>query len=191
MNETDLIKGLIAGDRNAYHYLLKEYEVKVFNLCLSFIPNNDDAEDVAQEVFIQVFNSISKFQKKSKLSTWIYSIAKNKSLDFIRSQKAKKRDFFKLNIFSDNLEKFENYFIDFSHSGVELENKENAEALFKAINLLPENQKVAFTLHKIDHLSYDEIAAIMNCSIPSVESYMFRAKSALKKILKKYYHENF
>jgi RNA polymerase sigma factor (sigma-70 family) len=191
LKEIELIQDLIDGKQNAYLYLLKEYEKKVFNLCLSFIPNNNDAEDIAQEVFIQIFNSISQFKQNSKLSTWIYSIAKNKSLDFIRSQKAKKRDFFKLNIFSDQTEKFDNYFVEFNHGGVQLEEKQNAEVLFKAINLLPENQKTAFTLHKIDQLSYEEVAKIMNCTISSVESFMFRAKGNLKKILKNYYNENF
>ncbi len=191
MDEILLIEGLINGERNAYMHLMERYEKKVFTLCLSFIPNNIEAEDLAQEVFIEVFNSISKFKQNSSLSTWIYAIAKNKSLDFIRNQNAKKRKSLLHTIFMDDTEKFENLFVDFNHSGVALENKENAEALFKAINLLPENQKVAFTLNKMDHLSYEEVAKIMDTTLSSVESLLFRAKGNLKKILKNYYRENF
>lgn len=190
MTELELIESLKKQDNSAYIYLLEKFDRKVYNLCLSFIPNKEDAEDVAQEVFIQVFNSIQSFKSNAKLSTWIYSIAKNKSLDFIRKQKAKKRDFFKIGLFEDNQEKFDNYFIEFNHPGIELSQKENAQAFYKAINLLPDNQKTAYTLHKLDHLSYEEVAEIMNTSISSVESLMFRAKKNLQKILDKYYKEN-
>lgn len=191
MEEKELIAGLVEGNSEAYVTLLGKYEKRVFNLCLSFVPNNDDAEDIAQEVFIEVFNSISKFKQTAKLSTWILSITKNKSLDFIRSQNAKKRKAFRQGIFIDDATKFENYFVDFTHSGVELESKENALALYKAINLLPENLRVAFTLNKIDHLSYEEASKIMNCTEATVVSLVFRAKVKLKKILKIYYNENF
>ncbi|WP_428223481.1 RNA polymerase sigma factor [Flavobacterium sp.] len=186
-----LIEQLIQANHQAYVYLLEQYEKKVFNLCLSFIPNNTDAEDVAQEVFIEVFQSIGKFKKNAKLSTWIYAITKNKSLDFIRSQNAKKRKSLLHTIFMDDAERFDNLFVEFEHSGVVLENKENAEALYKAINLLPDNQRVAFTLHKMDHMSYEEVANVMETSLSSVESLLFRAKGNLKKSLKNYYKENF
>lgn len=191
LEEKELIRELVEGRSDAYTTLLARYEKRVFNLCLSFVPNNDDAEDIAQEVFIEVFNSVSKFRQNAKLSTWILSIAKNKCIDFIRSQNAKKRKAFRQGIFIDDVAQFENYFVDFTHSGVELESKENAMALYKAINLLPENLKVAFTLNKIDHLSYEEASEIMKCSEASVVSLVFRAKLKLREILKTYYNDNF
>jgi RNA polymerase sigma-70 factor (ECF subfamily) len=74
---------------------------------------------------------------------------------------------------------------DFNHPGVALEKKENAAKLFKAIAQLPENQKVAFTLHKLEDLSYQEVSDVMKTSIPAVESLMHRAKQNLRKILEK------
>ena len=80
---------------------------------------------------------------------------------------------------------------EFVHPGVQLENKEAAAWLFKAIDALPENQKTAFTLHKIEGLSYTEIGEVMNLSLPSIESLMFRAKQNLKQTLGTYYKNNF
>jgi len=74
---------------------------------------------------------------------------------------------------------------DFNHPGVELDRKENAAKLFNAIAQLPENQKIAFTLHKLEDLSYQEVSDIMQTSLPAVESLMHRAKQNLRKILEK------
>ena len=78
---------------------------------------------------------------------------------------------------------------DFVHPGVQLENQELATYLFKAIAQLPDNQKAAFTLNKIEGLSYQEVAEVMKLSVSSVESLMVRAKQNLQKILGEYYHE--
>ena len=77
--------------------------------------------------------------------------------------------------------------VEFDHPGVQLEKKENARDLFKALRKLPEKQQVAFTLHKLEGQSYQEIAAIMNMSLYAVESLMARAKTNLKKELQGYY----
>ena len=84
-----------------------------------------------------------------------------------------------------------NYFTEFNHPGVQLEQKERSEQLFKAINQLPENQKVVFTLHKIDGLTYKEVSEITQKSISSVESLMFRAKKNLQLQLEQYYKNEF
>ena len=79
------------------------------------------------------------------------------------------------------------YFTEFDHPGIQLERKEQQEVLFNAINQLPEGQKVVFTLHKIDGLSYKEVSAITKKSLSSVESLLFRARKNLKQILTEYY----
>ena len=76
---------------------------------------------------------------------------------------------------------------DFNHPGIALDNKERAAVLFKAIDRLPENQKIAFTLHKVEGLSYQEISDVMKTSVSSVESLMHRAKNNLKKLLRDHY----
>jgi RNA polymerase sigma-70 factor (ECF subfamily) len=159
---------------------------------MSFVPNKEDAEDIAQEVFLEVFNSIDKFKGKSKLTTWVYRITTNKCLEFIRKRNTKKRFAFLQSITGNVLPLDKTtYFTEINHPGIQLENKELNETLFKAINSLPESQSVVFTLHKIDGKSYDEIAEITNKSLSSVESTMFRAKKNLKSILENYYKNEY
>ena len=82
------------------------------------------------------------------------------------------------------------YFTEFNHPGIQLENKEKSELLFRMINTLPESQKVVFILAKIDGKSYQEIVEITGKSLSSVESIMFRAKKTLKEKLTKFYKNN-
>jgi RNA polymerase sigma factor (sigma-70 family) len=184
LNEIELIQGLRNGDEAAFKYLVDNYKDRVFNTAIGIVQNAEDAEDVAQEVFIQVYRSIHNFKGESKLSTWLYRIATTRSLDLLRSRKSKKRFGFIQRLFGDGNEPL--YEIpDFNHPGVALDQKENAAKLFKAIDQLPENQKIAFTLHKLEDLSYQEISKIMQISIAAVESVMHRAKQNLRKILEK------
>lgn len=192
MREEALIEQLKLKNTAVFSKLIDTYQQKVFGTCLSFVPNKEDAEDLVQEVFLEVFNSISKFKGNSTLSTWIYRITTNKCLEFIRKQKTKKRTGFLKPLFSQDfsIDKT-NYFTEFNHPGFLLESKELNETLFRAINKLPESQTLIFTLHKIDGKSYQEIADITNKSISSVESVMFRAKKNLQKLLYNYYKNEF
>ena len=184
MNETELIQGLKNGDEASFKYLVETYKDRIFNTVIGIVQNAEDAEDVSQEVFIQVYRSINSFKEESKLSTWMYRIATTRSLDLLRSRKSKKRFGFMQRLFGDGNEPLHEI-PDFNHPGVALDKKENAAKLFKAISQLPENQKTAFTLHKLEDLSYQEISDIMQTSVPAIESLMHRAKQNLRKILEK------
>ncbi|MFZ1857235.1 MAG: RNA polymerase sigma factor [Chitinophagaceae bacterium] len=184
MNENELIQGLKSGDEASFKYLVENYKDRIFNTAIGIVQNAEDAEDVAQEVFIQVYRSIHSFKGESKLSTWMYRIATTRSLDLLRSRKSKKRFGFMQRLFGEGNEPL--YEIpDFNHPGVAMDRKETAAKLFKAIAQLPENQKAAFTLHKLEDLSYQEISEVMQTSVPAVESLMHRAKQNLRKILEK------
>jgi RNA polymerase sigma-70 factor (ECF subfamily) len=184
LNEIELIQGLRRGDETAFRFLVDNYQDRVFNTAIGIVQNAEDAEDVAQEVFIQVYRSIHSFKAEAKLSTWIYRITTTRSLDLLRSRKSKKRFGFVQRLFGDGNEPlFE--LPDFNHPGVALDQKENSAKLFKAINKLPENQRLAFTLHKLEDLSYQEISEIMKTSVAAVESLMHRAKQNLRKMLEK------
>ena len=184
MNEHELIQGLRKGDELAFKYLVDNYQDRVYNTAIGIVQNAQDAEDVAQEVFIQVYRSIHNFKGESKLSTWLYRIATTRSLDLLRSRKSKKRFGLIQRLFGEGNEPL--YELpDFNHPGIALDRKENAAKLFKAIGQLPENQKVAFTLHKVEDLSYQEISEVMRTSVPAVESLMHRAKQNLRKMLEK------
>lgn len=184
MNEIELIQGLRNGDESAFRYLVDTYQDRVFNTAIGIVQNAEDAEDVAQEVFIQVYRSIHSFKGESKLSTWLYRIATTRALDLLRSRKSKKRFGFVQRLFGEGNEPIYDP-PEFNHPGVELDKKENAARLFRAIAQLPENQKIAFTLHKVEDLSYQEISEVMQTSVPAVESLMHRAKQNLRKILEK------
>jgi RNA polymerase sigma-70 factor (ECF subfamily) len=184
LNEFELIQKLKDGDEQAFKSLVETYQDMVFNTAIGIVQNAEDAEDIAQEVFIRIFRSIHTFKGESKLSTWIYRITTSCALDLVRSRKSKKRFAFLQRLFGDGNEPI--YEVpDFYHPGVAMDQKENAAKLFKAIEQLPDNQKVAFTLHKLEDLSYQEISDIMKTSVSAVESLMHRAKQNLRKILEK------
>ena len=188
--EEKLIGQLRAGDMNAYRELVSRFSGKIYNTALGLLQDKEDAEDMTQEVFIEIFQSISGFQERSKLSTWIYRITVRKSLELIRSRNRKKRKGVFLSLFGKEDHLPVTSSSPFYHPGIKLENKERAAVLFMAIEKLPVNQRTAFTLHKVENLSYAELAEIMEITVSSVESLMFRAKQNLRKILGSYYDQN-
>jgi RNA polymerase sigma-70 factor (family 1) len=166
-----------------FQNIYNQYHILVYNVALHYVQNIEDAEEITQDVFMQVHGSLEKFQEKSTVKTWLYRITINKSLDFIKHKNSKKRFF----IFGNKSQSEAEYLnsSNFEHPGILLENKEKAAQLYAVINELSENQKTAFILSKIDGLSNPEIAAIMQLSVSSVESLIFRAKSTLKEKLAK------
>ena len=182
MNELELIQRLREGDELAFKTLVESCQDMVFNTALGIVQNASDAEDVAQEVFIQVYRSIDQFKGDSRLTTWIYRITTTKSLDHIRSRKRKKRFAFVTSLFGPDNQLLHDP-VEFNHPGVSLDNKEDAVALFRLIGQLPENQKTAFILYKTEELSYQEIAQVMGVSVSAVESLLFRARQNLRKLL--------
>lgn len=173
----------------AFKSLVANYQDMVYNTALGIVQNSEDAEDVTQEVFIQVYRSIDQFKGDARLSTWIYRITTTKALDHIRSRRRKKRFAFVTSLFGPNDELIHEP-VDFHHPGVALDRKEQAALLFRMIEQLPDNQRLAFTLHKTEELSYQEIADVMKLSVSAVESLLFRARQNLRKLLEKYYQQN-
>ncbi|MBP6430704.1 MAG: RNA polymerase sigma factor [Ferruginibacter sp.] len=189
MNQTELIVALQQGDEQAFKKLIDEWQSMVYNTALSIIQNEDEADEITQEVFIKVFQSISSFKGDAKISTWLYQITVNKSLDYLKKEKQKKRFGFVQFLWgSNNAEVAEPAL--FYHPGVAMEKKEASAALFKAIKKLPNNQRIAFTLHKVEGQKYNEIASIMNMSLQAIESLIARAKINLKKELEVFYKNN-
>ena len=161
--------------------IYQSYHILVFNVALQYVQNKEDAEEITQDVFVKVYQSFDKFQQKSTLKTWLYRITINESLDFIKKKNSKKR-FFVFGKKSQN--EFEIVNIStFEHPGVLMEQQEDAKILFETINTLPENQRTAFILSKIDGLSNPEISEIMEMSISAIESLIFRGKNTLKEKL--------
>ena len=187
MNQPELIMQLQQGDESAFTKLVDEWQDMVYNTALGIVQHADDADDITQEVFIQVYKSISSFKGDSKFSTWLYRITLSKALDHEKKKKRQKRFGFVQRLFGSE-ENEQVHAVEFNHPGVQLEKKEKANELFSALKLIPDNQRIAFTLHKLEGQSYREIAEIMNTSLYAVESLIGRAKTNLKKELNKYYN---
>ncbi len=186
MTETELIELLKLKDRSAYKNIVEAWQEMVYNTAIGILQNSEDAEDVTQEVFMQVYESISSFKGESKFSTWVYRITVSKAMDHIRKKKRKKRFAFIQSLYGKNDQPVIDP-PDFFHPGVSTENKENAAILFKAMEQLPPNQKTAFVLNKVEGLSYLEIGEVMRLSDSAVDALLHRAKAKLRKILKEYY----
>lgn len=189
LNQEHWIAELVAGEESAYRRLITEFGKKVYNTCLGFVQNIEDAEEVSQDVFVAIFQSVENFKGESKLSTWIYRISVTQSLAFLRKKKRKKRFAIIQRLFSGEDKQLMFDIPHFYHPGIQLEDKERAAILFAKIEDLPENQKTAFILHKVQGLSYAEVGEVMQLSLSSIESLMFRAKQNLKKSLSNYYYQ--
>jgi RNA polymerase sigma-70 factor (ECF subfamily) len=187
MTDKELINKLKHKEESAFKYLINKYQVQIRNTCLGMLHDSFEADDMAQEVFIEVFKSIHKFKHESNIYTWIYRIAINKCLNALRSKKRK-------NLFDRFFGQNENENYHFSIPDNNepqkiMEDNERAGILQVAVDSLPENQKVAFVLSKYDDLSNPQIAEIMGTSVSSVESLHFRAKKNLQRKLIKIFKE--
>ncbi len=184
MNQSELLAGIQSGDVTVFTGLVQQWQQMVYNTAIGIVQNEEDAEDITQDVFIRLYESIATFRGDAQLSTWIYRVTVNMALDFEKRKKRQKHGGLLTKIFSV---KAEDEPVNFNHPGVLLDNKEKAAVLFKALKKLPEKQRIAFTLHKLEGLSYKEVSEIMDTSLYAVESLIGRAKNGLKKLLEQYY----
>lgn len=186
MPEEKLIKSILEGDENACKVFYMRYKDIVFNTALRMLRLQEEAEDITQEVFVHVFLNASNFRGQSQVTTWLYRITVNKCLDRIRSQKTQKRDGNIVSFYSGD-DEYEISLPDHWHPGRILEEKEKGELLLDAIARLPDQQRAAFVLHKVEDRPYQEIADILETTLPAVESLIFRARQNLRKMLSAYF----
>jgi len=184
LSDSEIIQQIVQGDRNMYRKLVERYQPMVFRTCMGFLHNKDDADDLTQDIFIQAYQTLTKFKGDATFSTWIYRIAVNASLNKIR--KSSKNSIIQRleTVFGGEKSK------EFSFTISDNENPENIlilqehkEWVQKALNSLPENQRTAIVLSKYDDLSQKEIAEIMNTSEGAVEALIQRAKANLREKL--------
>lgn len=183
MSDQELIEGIIRRDRAALQFLVDTYQRQVIKTAYYLVGDMAEAEDISQDTMMEVVRSISKFKGRSALSTWIYRITVNRSLNAVKRNK--RRDLFtRIETFfsgSGTVDRnVEDAFIQHENP---VEKNENSAILYHAISMLPENQRIAFTLHKFEDLPYQEIASVMQVSLSSVESLIHRAKMNLQKRL--------
>ncbi len=170
--------------------LVAEHQEMVVNTCYRFVFNREDAEDLAQDVFVELFRSLEQFREESKLSTWIYRIAVTKSLDHLRHRNRKKR-FTSLKRMIGISDPADDIAAPSHYNPAEaLAGSEHAKVLQDALNTLTDSQKTAFLLSKQEGYSNQEIADILKTSVSAVESLVHRAKKNLHDKLYTYYAEH-
>ncbi|MBU1371108.1 MAG: RNA polymerase sigma factor [Bacteroidetes bacterium] len=168
----------------SFEEIYQLYSKQVFNLCLNYVYNTEDAQDITQETFIAIFQKLNQFQETSSLKTWIYRVTINKCLDFQKSKKTQKRFGIFISLFHSETKEPISELADFNHPGVRMEDKEGMALLFQAIAELSNQQKTAIILTKIEGHPQKEVAEMMNISVKAVESLIQRAKHNISKKIK-------
>ncbi len=186
INEQELVERITSGDRAAFKILVDRFSSRVMNLCHRITGNRMDAEDVAQDVFVEIYKNISWFRGESSLATWVNRIAYNRSLNFLRDSRHR------AGISLDSRDDSTDMSLGETLAGKpsdqpdkNLEIRHNRSMLYKAIAGLPEKYRRPFALHKLDGMPYAQIAETLNISLSAVESRIHRAKLKLQKELAK------
>ena len=157
LSDDELIKLVKAGENEPYDELVRRHQIKIHDLCYKMVRNYDDARDLAQETFIKAFRKINTFHGRSKFSTWLYRIAMNNCLNFIKKQRP-----------TEQL--YEEIRIGKSDDPVQIfKNKRFREQLREAVAKLPEVQRAVFTLRTLEDLSYEEVSEILKKPVSTIK----------------------
>ena len=170
LTDLQLVERLQSGEEATFDELMGRYKRPVVNFCYRLLGNAEDADDVAQEVFLRVYQRIGDFKLHGKFSTWLFALAHNACIDRLRWRKRHP---------TESLDTAPEPAID-SH---ETETREIGDQIAAAVAQLPEDQRTAIVLAEYHGLSYAEIAGVMHCSEKSVESRLYRAKQTLRQRL--------
>ena len=176
-NDEELIKRVQAGDCDAFNPLIARYKLPLYKMMYRMVYNRDDAEDLVEEAFIKAYRAIDRFSAEKKFFPWIYRIAINNALNFLKSKRRQK---------AESLSQYENRLMDMKTDPVKItENKILKEKVNQAIVRLPDEYRVIINLRVEQECSYDEISQILNIPKGTVMSRLARARKKLKEILKK------
>ena len=184
MEDGELIKDFLAGKESAFEDLVHRYEKKVYSLCYKYVGNQEDALDLAQESFLRVYRSLSRFRFDAAFSTWVYRLTVNTCLDFMRQQKNKASLSLDAPLRLAEGEEVPREVADRGPSPVEeLERKELRGEILRALEELPEEQRIPIVLKEFQDLSYEEIADLLQIPLGTVRSRISRGRLKLKTIL--------
>ena len=188
MQEAEVVERILKGEQELFAEMVRAHQSLVFTTCMGFTHSREDAEDLTQEVFISAYQQLGRFKGDSKISTWLYRIAVNASLNHIRN--SKRRSIFQRieGLFVKDKAEVQPPVMPLGDNPEQLLiSAQESEAVQQAIDSLPESQRVAFTLSRYDELPQSEIAAIMSISEGAVEQLLQRAKANLRKKLVAFY----
>lgn len=176
--EAQIVRKVLEGDVNAFETLVVEYEKNIYAITQRMTGNAEDAADMTQETFIKAYNSLSSFRGDSKFSVWLYRIATNVCLDFLRSRSRKPT--VSLSMEDDDGEEMQLDIADESQSPeMLLERGLTRDAVRRGLNALPPDYKQILLLREIQGLSYDEISDVLDLEVGTVKSRIFRARKRL------------
>lgn len=180
--DADLVAQLQLGSEAAFRVLVERYQDRIYQTVLALLRSPEEAEDVAQEVFVEVYQTVARFRGEAAFSTWLYRLATSRALKNRRKARTKKRFAHFASLLG-----FDNEVLhevpDHAHPLALLEGQQLLRLLLDHVARLPDAQQVAFTLRHEQELSYEEIAAVLNTSVSAVESLLFRARQTLRKHL--------
>jgi RNA polymerase sigma factor (sigma-70 family) len=180
--DAELVAQLQQGSEAAFRTLVARFQDRMYSTAFSLLRSAEEAEDVAQEVFVEVYQTIARFRGETALSTWLYRLTTSRALQHRRRQQARKRF-----AFFTSLLGLANQLLheppDHAHPQALLEGTQQLQALQQHIGRLPAQQQVAFTLRYEQDLSYAEIAAVLGTSVAAVESLLHRARHTLRQHL--------
>lgn len=182
--DTQLMARFQRGDDTAFTQLVERHQQRVMNIAARYVGRTTDTEDLAQEVFLRVYRHRDRWQPTAKFTTWLFQIAVNLSLNWLRDGKRKRM----LSIDAPlgrgadgSRPDPEDVRSPTAHDALELQ--ERAAVVREAIAQLPENQRMAVILFRQEGLPYQEVAAAMQVSLPAVKSLLNRAKTNLREAL--------
>ena len=178
-DDNELIERFKKGNRYAFNLIVLKYQKKIYWLARKMVLDHDDADDITQEVFIKLFNSINKYRGESKFYTYLYKIAMNLSLNHLSKNKRNYSRKVDLNSEAYRISSKEKSSEEF------LDEKERKKILEEAINILPEQQRAVFNLRFYDNLSFDEIGNILKKSTGGMKANYFHAVKKIEAFLKK------
>jgi RNA polymerase sigma-70 factor (ECF subfamily) len=177
--DQELVARAQRGDKRAFELLVMKYQRKLGRLLSRWVRDPAEVEDVTQEAFIKAYRALPSFRGESAFYTWLYRIAINTAKNYLVA--LGRRAPTSTGFDNEEAEGFEDaeQLRDSSTPETELEGKQVAAVVNKAMDALPEDLRTAITLREIEGLSYDEIASVMNCPIGTVRSRIFRAREAI------------
>jgi len=181
--DNELISLVLKGDQQAYKVLVDRYQSYIFTLAFRLMQSREDAEEVAQDVFVKAYRSLADFKGVSKFSTWLYTIAHNTGITYLRKKKQKILAIDDESTFMQ----LENQQSDFKANQVEDKSRKNM--VNRAIDMLPPDDAQIITLFYKGDQSLDEIAAIMGLEANTVKVRLFRARQKLKEKMEKFFSE--
>lgn len=178
MNEKELIARLQARDEAAFEELIRQYEKKVYSLCVRMCGNAEDAEEAAQDAFLALWRGIDRFRQESSLSTWIYRLASNACIDLMRRKKKGAGS-----VSLDDEELFVDAVDPAPQPHEEAERRETQRLLQEGLLSLPAEYRSILLLREIEGLSYSEISAALDLELGTVKSRISRGRTLLRNFL--------